>query len=164
MFRCYTEKIGTMKFLSMRFLFVAVSISLLSSCGTVAKKYAIAPEVTPLSVSAIVGVEKFADVGDSLFVKGVANKNKVLLLKNDISSTMPGAYHLPFDFSVKDSIDLNFEEIPYARTLNDLKELWRKRFKLSTLEYYSDLIEQQGFEKEIHSGVSAFRFRWQWYI
>ncbi len=54
----------------------------------------------------------------------------------------------PFDFSVKDSIDLNFEEIPYARTLNDLKELWRKRFKLSTLEYYSDLIEQQGFEKE----------------
>ena len=54
----------------------------------------------------------------------------------------------PFDFGVKDSIDLNFEEIPYARTLNGLKELWRKRFKLSTLEYYSDLIEQQGFEKE----------------
>jgi carboxyl-terminal processing protease len=54
----------------------------------------------------------------------------------------------PFDFSVKDSIDLNFEEIPYARTLNGLKELWRKRFKLSTLEYYSDLIEQQVFEKE----------------
>jgi carboxyl-terminal processing protease len=54
----------------------------------------------------------------------------------------------PFDFSVKDSIDLNFEEIPYARTLNGLKELWRKRFKLSTLEYYSDLLEQQDFEKE----------------
>ena len=54
----------------------------------------------------------------------------------------------PFDFSLKDSIDLNFEEIPYARTLNGLKELWRKRFKLSTLEYYSDLIEQQVFEKE----------------
>jgi len=30
-----------MKFLSMRFLFVAASISLLSSCGTVAKKYAV---------------------------------------------------------------------------------------------------------------------------
>jgi len=54
----------------------------------------------------------------------------------------------PFDFSIKDSIDLNFKEIPYARTLNGLKELWRKRFKLSTLEYYSDLIEQQDFEKE----------------
>ncbi|MAG19478.1 MAG: tail-specific protease [Flavobacteriaceae bacterium] len=54
----------------------------------------------------------------------------------------------PFDFSMKDSINLNFEELPYARTLNDLKELWRKRFKLSTLEYYSDLVEQQDYEIE----------------
>ena len=54
----------------------------------------------------------------------------------------------PFDFSAKDSINLNFEEIPYARTLNGLKELWRKRFKLSTLEYFSDLVEQEDFKKE----------------
>ena len=54
----------------------------------------------------------------------------------------------PFDFSIKDSINLNFEELPYARTLNGLKELWRKRFKLSTLEYYSDLVEQQDYEIE----------------
>ena len=54
----------------------------------------------------------------------------------------------PFDFSMKDSINLNFEELPYARTLNGLKELWRKRFKLSTLEYYSDLVEQQDYEIE----------------
>ena len=54
----------------------------------------------------------------------------------------------PFDFSIKDSINLNFEEIPYARTLNGLKDLWRKRFKLSTLEYFSDLVEQEDFEKE----------------
>lgn len=54
----------------------------------------------------------------------------------------------PFDFSIKDSINLNFEKLPYARTLNGLKELWRKRFKLSTLEYYSDLLEQQDYEIE----------------
>ena len=54
----------------------------------------------------------------------------------------------PFDFSIKDSINLNFEELPYVRTLNGLKELWRKRFKLSTLEYYSDLVEQQDYEIE----------------
>jgi carboxyl-terminal processing protease len=57
----------------------------------------------------------------------------------------------PFDFSVKDSINLNFEELPYARTLNDLKDLWRKRFKLSTLEYFSDLVEQEDFEREVDS-------------
>ncbi|MBT4825439.1 MAG: carboxy terminal-processing peptidase [Flavobacteriaceae bacterium] len=54
----------------------------------------------------------------------------------------------PFDFRLKDSINLNFEEVPYARTLNGLKDLWRKRFKLSTLEYFSDLVEQEDFEKE----------------
>ena len=54
----------------------------------------------------------------------------------------------PFDFSIKDSINLNFEKLPYAGTLNGLKELWRKRFKLSTLEYYSDLLEQQDYEIE----------------
>jgi carboxyl-terminal processing protease len=54
----------------------------------------------------------------------------------------------PFDFSTQDSINLNFEEIPYAKTLNGLKNRWRKRFKLSALEYFSDLVEQQNFEKE----------------
>jgi len=61
----------------------------------------------------------------------------------------------PFDFSKKDSINLNFEEIPYAITLNGLKDLWRKRFKLSTLEYYSDLVEQEDFEKEKDSAYKV---------
>ena len=54
----------------------------------------------------------------------------------------------PFDFSTQDSINLNFEEIPYARTLNGLKNRWKKRFKLSALEYFSDLLEQQNIEKD----------------
>ena len=54
----------------------------------------------------------------------------------------------PFDFSVKDSINLNFKEISYARTLNSLKGLWRKRLKLSALEYFSDLVEQENLEKD----------------
>lgn len=54
----------------------------------------------------------------------------------------------PFDFTIKDSINLNFEALPYARTLNGLKDIWRKRFKLSSLEYFSDLVEQQKYEQE----------------
>lgn len=76
-------------------------ILLTVGCGTVAKKYAVSSEITPLEVSARIGEEKFANVGDALFVKGSASKQKILLLKNDISSTMPGAYGLPFDFSIK---------------------------------------------------------------
>jgi len=54
----------------------------------------------------------------------------------------------PFDFGVKDSINLNFEEHAYARTLNGLKNLWRKRFKLSTLEYFSDMMDQEKLEQK----------------
>ena len=49
----------------------------------------------------------------------------------------------PFDFKTKDSISLNFKNLPYARTLNGLKTVWRKRLKLSTLEHYSSLKEQE---------------------
>ena len=85
-------------------LFVLSIITLAAGCGTVAKKHAIASEATPLNVSAIIGEEKFADVGDALFVKGTASKQKILLLKNDISSTMPGSCGFPFDFSVKKGV------------------------------------------------------------
>ncbi len=54
----------------------------------------------------------------------------------------------PFDYTIKDSINLNFEALPYARTLNGLKDIWRKRLKLSSLEYFSDLVEQQKYEQE----------------
>ena len=57
----------------------------------------------------------------------------------------------PFDFAVEDSISLDFENLSYARTLNGLKQTWRKRFKLSTLEYYSSLKEQEQYEFETDS-------------
>ena len=86
----------------MRSLFIAILLSILiTGCGTVAKKYAVSSEVTPLDVSVIIGEEKFADVGDTLFIKGKASKQKVLLLQNSISSNIPGAYGLPFQFGLK---------------------------------------------------------------
>ena len=54
----------------------------------------------------------------------------------------------PFDFSKKDSVSMNFKEVSYAKTLNGLKSMWRKRFKLSTLEYYTDLVEKEDVEIE----------------
>ncbi|MGC6478829.1 MAG: carboxy terminal-processing peptidase [Flavobacteriaceae bacterium] len=47
----------------------------------------------------------------------------------------------PFDFSVKDSISLDYENTPYAINLNELKSVWRKRFKLSTLDRFVELKE-----------------------
>ena len=40
-------------------------------------------------------------------------------------------------------ISLDYKNAPYPTTLNDLKFLWRKRLKLSTLSIYVDKKEDQ---------------------
>ncbi len=42
----------------------------------------------------------------------------------------------PFDFSKEEFINLDFDNLSYVRTLNDLKIRWRMRFKLSALQIY----------------------------
>ena len=42
----------------------------------------------------------------------------------------------PFDFNIKEEICLDFKTIPYAKSLDELKAFWRKRFKLNALETF----------------------------
>ena len=42
----------------------------------------------------------------------------------------------PFDFNIKEEISLDFKAIPYAKSLDELKAFWRKRFKLNALETF----------------------------
>ena len=43
----------------------------------------------------------FANVGDTIFAKGQTKRRKVLIMSNSICSIMPGAYQLPFEFSIE---------------------------------------------------------------
>ena len=43
----------------------------------------------------------------------------------------------PFDFEINDNINLDYEDMEYAESLVELKLLWRKRLKLSTLDGYA---------------------------
>ena len=43
----------------------------------------------------------------------------------------------PFDFTIKEEINLNYEDAPYAKNIQELKAIWRKRFKLNTLESFT---------------------------
>ncbi len=43
----------------------------------------------------------------------------------------------PFDFNIDEEISLDYENLNYATNLNDLKNLWRKRLKLSALDAYA---------------------------
>ena len=43
----------------------------------------------------------------------------------------------PFNFDINEEINLDYENLNYATNLNDLKNLWRKRLKLSALDAYA---------------------------
>lgn len=46
----------------------------------------------------------------------------------------------PFDFSIDESIDIKYEEEPFATSREDLKERWRKQLKYATLGTYDSKV------------------------
>lgn len=67
-----------------------------------------------------------------------------------VEAFYPQLLETPFDFSKPETISLDYENIPYATTVTNLKTRWRKRFKLSTLDRFSDKKkeEKEKFEKD----------------
>jgi carboxyl-terminal processing protease len=56
----------------------------------------------------------------------------------------------PFDYSVDETFNTDYEKSPYAKTANELKEKWRKQIKLSTLSSLTDRLKiQENKEKGI---------------
>lgn len=49
----------------------------------------------------------------------------------------------PFDYSIDESFNVDYEKAPYAATVAELKERWRKQIKLSTLSSLTDRIKTQ---------------------
>ncbi|HRE77460.1 MAG TPA: carboxy terminal-processing peptidase [Flavobacterium sp.] len=53
----------------------------------------------------------------------------------------------PFDYTVDETINTEYEKLPYAKNTTELKERWRKQIKLSTLSSLTDRIKLQEDEK-----------------
>lgn len=49
----------------------------------------------------------------------------------------------PFDYSVSENFNTDYEKAPYAKTASELKERWRKQIKLSTLASLTDRLKIQ---------------------
>ena len=49
----------------------------------------------------------------------------------------------PFDYTIDESFNTDYEKMPYAKNTSELKERWRKQIKLSTL---SSLVDRQGIQ------------------
>ena len=56
----------------------------------------------------------------------------------------------PFDYSVNEEFNTDYEKLPYAKNTAELKEKWRKQIKLSTLSSLTDKLKMQ---EDIKNGV-----------
>ncbi len=56
----------------------------------------------------------------------------------------------PFDYSVKEEFNTDYDKLPYAKNTAELKEKWRKQIKLSAL---SSLTDKLKIQEDIKNGV-----------
>ena len=56
---------------------------------------------------------------------------KFLQRLEQVKAFYPALLEEPFDFSVKEKINIDYEKTPYASSLSELKNVWRKYFKFN---------------------------------
>ncbi|TGV03270.1 carboxy terminal-processing peptidase [Flavivirga rizhaonensis] len=54
----------------------------------------------------------------------------------------------PFDYTIDEEFDTNYEHSEFVNSKKEMKERWRKQLKFSTLSNYDDIIEQEKQAKE----------------
>ena len=54
----------------------------------------------------------------------------------------------PFDYSIDEVFDTDYDNSSFAKNKKEMKERWRKQLKFSTLSNYDDLITQEKLTKE----------------
>lgn len=61
----------------------------------------------------------------------------------------------PFDFTIDESIEVDYDKIPVAKNKAELKERWRKQLKFTAISNYFDLYEEEKTKKENEEGYVA---------
>jgi carboxyl-terminal processing protease len=64
----------------------------------------------------------------------------------------------PFDYTVDESINTDYDKLPYAKDVNELKDRWRRQIKLSTLSSLTDKLDLQegkGKDKKASDKIDA---------
>jgi carboxyl-terminal processing protease len=68
---------------------------------------------------------------------------KFLQRLEQVKSFYPGLLEKPFDFSIKEKINVNYEKVPHAASLSELKKVWRNFFKFNALGTFASLKEAE---------------------
>ena len=76
------------------------------------------------------------------------SQERYLKRLGQVKSFYPLLLNQPFDFSVEEKINLDFENNSYSSSLTELKKQWRKFLKFNALGIYSNLKEEEARKKE----------------
>ncbi len=69
----------------------------------------------------------------------------------EVRNFYPSLLEKPFNFNLEETTSLDFKNNSFAANLNELKRVWRKRFKLSTLDRFVSKKEEEVYKKKIDS-------------
>jgi carboxyl-terminal processing protease len=69
--------------------------------------------------------------------------NRLLQRVKESKDYYKGVLEKPFDYSVDEVFNTDYEKLPYAKNTAELREKWRKQIKLSTLSSLSDKLDLQ---------------------
>jgi carboxyl-terminal processing protease len=61
-----------------------------------------------------------------------------------IEKIYPRILELPFDYSIEEELNVDYDKITYSKNLKALENRWRKQLKFTTISNYYDLIEENG--------------------
>ena len=61
----------------------------------------------------------------------------------------------PFDYSIDETISVDYDKLEYATTEAELTERWRKQLKFSTISAYYDAIDEDKGKQESEEGYKA---------
>lgn len=62
----------------------------------------------------------------------------------------------PYDFTKDDILDVDYENVPFAKNKEELKEVWRKQLKFSTLSRLHDKISAGFIDEKTPEEISDF--------
>ncbi|MBJ6366477.1 carboxy terminal-processing peptidase [Snuella sedimenti] len=97
--------------------------------------------------------EKFKlDIDDQVKVADISFFNlvnsRLLQRIEEVKKIYKEVLSKPFDYSIDETFDTNYENSDFVKNKKEMKERWRKQLKFSTLSYYDDIYNQETRAKE----------------
>ena len=77
---------------------------------------------------------------------------------DEVTKLYPKILDKPFDYTQKESINVDYDNLAYAKDASELRKRWEKQLKFSTLSGYYDLVEEQNNKEK---GVTPKKKKWE---